>query len=212
MAHPSTTTGTDTARPPSVPSSAGRSKQGDATTTPVGCRSALVVLLLTLAVVAGACGGASAASPSPTSTPSTTRTASEGEAPLVGPKTTPAQDTEYITDVTKADAHLASYAQQQGDVALQAMLTDGAGFCAFLRREGAIDKAILDTALGAKSLESETHLPYSVTTFNTLEAVALLTLCPAEQSLVPSSVRAKIHRLGSALGRPAARGMKPGVP
>ena len=28
--------------------------------------------------------------------------------------TTPAQDTEYITDVTKADSDLATYAQQQG--------------------------------------------------------------------------------------------------
>ena len=71
---------------------------------------------------------------------------------------------------------------------------------------------MLDTVVGAKSLESTTHLPYSVATFNTLEAVALLTLCPAEQSLVPSSVRTKIHRLGSALGRPATRGTRPGVP
>lgn len=161
----------------------------------------LVVLLLTVAGSAAACGGSSGASP--TTTASTTRTNPGGDAPLVGPKTTPAQDTEYITDVTKADVHLATYAQQQGDVALQAMLTDGTGFCAFLRRDGSIDQAILDTAVGAKSLESQTHLPYSVATFNTLEAVALLALCPSEQSLVPASVRAKIHRLGSALGQPA---------
>jgi len=160
----------------------------------------LIVLLLTVAGSAAACGGSSGASPT---TASTTRTTTGVDAPLVGPKTTPAQDTQFITDVTKADSNLATYAQQQGDVALQAMLTDGTGFCAFLRRDGSIDQAILDTAVGAKSLESQTHLPYSVATFNTLEAVALLALCPSEQSLVPASVRAKIHRLGSALGQPA---------
>ena len=164
----------------------------------------LIVVLLAVAGTAAACGGASGASPQPITTSSTTHTATEGDAPLVGPKTTPAQDTEYIADVTKADSHLATYAQQQGNVALKAMLTDGAAFCAFLRRDGSIDRAILDTDTGAKSLESETHLPYSVVTFNTLQAVALLTLCPSEQSLVPASVRAKIHRLGSALGQPPA--------
>jgi hypothetical protein len=164
-----------------------------------------VALLCALAGSAAACGGASGASPTPT-TSSTTRTGASAktDAPLVGPQTSPAQDTEYITDVTKADSTLATYAQQQAEVAVRAMLTDGAGFCAFLRRDGNIDQAILDTDTGAKSLEAQTHLPYSVTTFNTLEAVALIVLCPSEQSVVPASVRARIHRLGSALAEPAA--------
>jgi hypothetical protein len=41
----------------------------------------------------------------------------------------------------------------------------------------------------------------SVTTFNTIESVALLTLCPTEQKLLPSSVRAKIRSLGKSLGK-----------
>jgi hypothetical protein len=43
----------------------------------------------------------------------------------------------------------------------------------------------------------------SVTTFNTIESVALLTLCPSEQTLVPASVRARIRNLGDALANRA---------
>jgi hypothetical protein len=122
-------------------------------------------------------------------------------APLVAPKTTPVEDARYLTDVTKADPDLATYVQQQGDLALKTMLTDGAAFCAFLHRGGGIDAALLNVAAGAKSVESKTHLPASVATFNSIEAVALIDLCPAEQKLVPASVRTKLHRLRSALGK-----------
>jgi hypothetical protein len=40
-----------------------------------------------------------------------------------------------------------------------------------------------------------------VTTFNTIEGVALLTLCPSEQKLLPASVRTRIHKLGRSLGK-----------
>jgi hypothetical protein len=102
--------------------------------------------------------------------------------------------------VAKADPDLATYVQQQGNVALKAMLTDGTAFCAFLHRGGGIDNALLAVAIGAKSVEPQTDLPANVTTFNTMESVALLDLCPAEQSLVPTAVRTKIHKLVAALG------------
>ena len=95
------------------------------------------------------------------------------------------QDAGYLTDVAKADSDLATYVQQDGNVALRAMLTDGAAFCAFLRRGGGIDNALVDVAVGAQSVESQTHLPANVHTFNTLESVALIDLCPGEQRLVP---------------------------
>jgi hypothetical protein len=119
--------------------------------------------------------------------------------PLTGPKTTAAKDSQYLLDVAKADPALSSYVQQHANVALRALLTDGAAFCAFLRRGGGIDAALTSVAIGARSVESQTHLPLKVVTFNTMEAVALLTLCPSEQQLVPAADRRKIRKLGRTL-------------
>jgi hypothetical protein len=119
--------------------------------------------------------------------------------PLRGPKTTAVKDSEYLLDVAKADSALGTYVQQRGNVALRALLTDGAAFCAFLGRGGGIDQALTSVALGARSVESQTHLPMKVATFNAMEAVALLTLCPSEQKLLPASDVAKIRKLGVAL-------------
>jgi len=124
---------------------------------------------------------------------------SSKDAPLVAPKTSPAQDARYLTDVAKADSGLATYVQHKGNVALKAMLTDGTAFCAFLHRGGGIDSALLNVAAGAKSVESQTHLPSGVATFNAIEAVALIDLCPAQQREVPASVRTKLRRLRAAL-------------
>jgi hypothetical protein len=121
--------------------------------------------------------------------------------PLVGPKTTSTEDTSYLADVAKADQDLATYIQKQGNVALRALLTDGSAFCAFLHRGGGIDNAILSVAVGAKSVESKTHLPSNIATYNTMEAVALLTLCPSEQKVVPSTVRARLRALGRELAK-----------
>lgn len=118
---------------------------------------------------------------------------------LKAPKTSYAQDTKFFTSVGEADQALASYEQKQKNVALRALLTDGSAFCALLTRREGIDQALVDEATGARSTEAQTHLPLSVTTFNTIETVALLTLCPSEQKLVPSSVRNKIRNLGKAL-------------
>jgi hypothetical protein len=119
--------------------------------------------------------------------------------PLRAPKTTPVQDAAYLTNVAQADSDLATYTQQDGNVALRAMLTDGSAFCAFLLRDQGIDAALVDLADGARSVESQTHLPASVRTFNTLESVAMIDLCPNEQGLIPAALRSKLHQLAKSL-------------
>jgi hypothetical protein len=79
------------------------------------------------------------------------------------------------------------------------MLTDGSAFCAFLLRDQGIDAALVDLADGARSVESQTHLPASVRTFNTLESVAMIDLCPNEQGLIPAALRSKLHQLAKSL-------------
>ena len=133
--------------------------------------------------------------------PTPPTTASLPSAPLQAPKTSTVQDTKYFTEVAQADSTLASYEQKQENVALRALLTDGSAFCALLMRAGGLDEALLAEAEGARGTESQTHLPLSVTTFNTIESVALLTLCPSEQKLVPASVRSKIRNLGKHLSK-----------
>jgi hypothetical protein len=159
------------------------------------------VLVVLAVVVTGALAvlhpvgsvGSAAAANAPTS--------STASAPLRAPRTTDAQDTRFFTDVAEADGALASYQQKRGNVALRALLTDGTAFCALLTRAGGLDAALVEEATGARSTESQTHLPLSVTTFNTIESVALLALCPSEQKLVPASVRSKIRSLGKTLGK-----------
>jgi hypothetical protein len=124
---------------------------------------------------------------------------------LSAPKVSPAEEALYLTDVTEADPSLATYEQQQGNVALRALLTDGSAFCGFLAQGGGIDTALVDLAIGARSVESQTHLPTTVTTFNAIEAVALLTLCPSEQKLLPATDESKIHDLGAALAKGSAK-------
>jgi hypothetical protein len=158
-----------------------------------------VALLAALAIGTAACDGSGSAL-SAVTIAAANRPATNPTAPLSAPKTSPTQDARYLADVAKADDDLVTYVQAEGNVALQAMLTDGTAFCAFLHRGGGLDNALVSVAIGAKSVESQTHLPVSVKTFNTMDAVALLTLCPSEQRLVPPSVRSKIRKLGSALG------------
>lgn len=161
----------------------------------------VVVVLFALACTVGAEPGLAA---TPTTTTTLRDHASTANAkPLTAPKTTFAQDTRYFTDVTEADPALVAYEQKHRNVALQALLTDGSAFCALLKRGGGIDQALVAEAEGARRTESHTSLPLSVTTFNTIESVALLTLCPSEQKLVPTSVRAKIRNLGDALAHGA---------
>ena len=164
-------------------------------------RTAALLPVLLAVVVGGSFGligptGSAAASVSPQ-----TSTSAPPSAPLRAPRTSAAQDTKFFTDVAEADPKLAAYEQKQENVALRALLTDGSAFCALLKRGGGLDAALVEEATGARGTETQTHLPLSVTTFNTIESVALLALCPSEQKLLPASVRAKIRNLGKSLGK-----------
>jgi hypothetical protein len=154
-------------------------------------------------LVSGALGGAACGSIEHSGSAATT-TISTASKPLSPPQVTPADDGQFLTDVTDVDPALSTYVQSYGNVAVRALLTDGSAFCAFLQRGGGINNAMVSVAIGARSVESQTHLPSTVTTFNTLEAVALLTLCPEEQKLAPASVRAKISDLGKTLAQPSS--------
>jgi hypothetical protein len=159
--------------------------------------------LIGLAALVGPDVSAGASSSPQMSTPSTPSTISpKSSSPLRAPKTSNAQDTAYFTDVAEADPALASYEQKQGSVALRALLTDGSAFCALLQRARNLNDALVQEASGARSTEAQTHLPLSVTTFNTIESVSLLTLCPSEQKLLPASVRTKIRALKKAFVKP----------
>ena len=147
----------------------------------------VLVMLVVGCVAGGATAGASARA--------TTNTAG----PLGAPKTSTAQDARYLTDVAEADSDLVTYVNRNGNVALRAMLADGLAFCGFLRRGGGIDNALVDVVVGARTDEKTTHLPLTVHTFNTLEALALIDLCPREQRLVPASVRTELRQLQSGL-------------
>lgn len=130
----------------------------------------------------------------PSSAATTTSTSSRSQ-PLKAPKTSVQQDSKFFSEVTEADPSLESYEQKRGNVALEALLTDGSAFCALLKHGGGIDEALVAEAEGVRSTETQTSLPLSVTTFNAIESTALLALCPSEQRLVPASVRSKLHRL-----------------
>lgn len=124
-----------------------------------------------------------------------------GTKALSPPKTSAVKDSQYLLDVTNVDPALGSYVQQRGNTALRALLTDGSAFCAFLSRGGGVDAALTSVAIGAKSVEARTHLPMKIVTFNTMEAVALLTLCPSDQKLLPAADRSRIRALQRALNK-----------
>ena len=164
-------------------------------TVPVRVRRTAASIVVTVAfVVTGApLLGLLGPAPSPAAAAGNSTTTTS---PLRAPKTTSAQDTKFFTEVAEADPALASYEEKQQSVALRALLTDGAAFCALLTRKGGLDTALVEEATGARSSETQTHLPLSVTTFNTVESVALLRLCPSEQKLLPAATRTKIRSLG----------------
>lgn len=161
---------------------------------------ALAVLAVTAALSMGiaACAGTSKSAPSTTGAPQPSTTVSPS-APLVAPRTSTSQDAQFFSEVTQADPALVTYEQQHGTTALKALLTDGSAFCGFLGRGGGIDTALVDVAIGARSTEAQTQLPLTVRTFNAIESVSLLTLCPGELTKLPSADQAKIIELGQAL-------------
>src|SRR5579863_9412608 len=119
--------------------------------------------------------------------------------PLNTPTSTVADDALFLSEVTEVDPALTVYEKKSGNVALQSLLTDGSAFCAFLRRDRDIDTAMVSVVIGARHVESQTNLPLSVTTFNAVDTVALLTLCPSLESVVPTKDLAKIRALGAEL-------------
>ena len=68
-------------------------------------------------------------------------------------------------------------------------------------RGGGIDNAMESVVIGANSVEPQTHLPRSITTFNAIDAAALIALCPGEQRLIPKTALQHIQALQSALGK-----------
>jgi hypothetical protein len=71
-----------------------------------------------------------------------------------------------------------------------------------------LDAALVDLADGARSVESQTHLHTSVRTFNTLESVAMIDLCPSEQRMIPAAVRSRLHQLAKSPTRQLAKSLK----
>jgi hypothetical protein len=158
---------------------------------------------VSLLLVAGAVGGGWASrstqgAATPTSLPTTTSISSATTVPSDATSSVIA-DGKFLAEVTEADPSLATYEKKSGNVALRALLTDGTAFCSFLRSDGDIDDAMVSVVTGAQQVEATTKLPMSVTTFNAVDAVALLTLCPSLESSVPTSDLAKIRKLGASL-------------
>jgi hypothetical protein len=120
---------------------------------------------------------------------------------LAAPKSTPTQDDSYFRDLAIVDQSLTTYVNSQQAVALRALLTDGAAFCAFLNRGGGIDSAMESVVIGANSVEAQTHLPRSVATFNAIDSAALIALCPGEQRLLPKTAREHIEQLEQILAK-----------
>src|SRR5580658_10160752 len=157
---------------------------------------ALVVVAVTVSTVAISTKGG-------TTTLATATTAPPGQSAkpptTVTPAASVASDARFLSDVTQVDPALTTYEKTSGNVALRSLLTDGSAFCAFLSRDRDIDTAMVSVAVGARHVESQTRLPLSVTTFNAVDSVALLSLCPSLQPLVPSSDLVRIRKLGAAL-------------
>jgi hypothetical protein len=122
---------------------------------------------------------------------------------LTAPRSSVASDAQFLSDVTEVDPALGTYEKKSGNVALRSLLTDGSAFCAFLNRDDDLDTAMVSVVLGARHVEAQTHLPISVTTFNSVDSVALLTLCPSLQSTVPTRELVKIRKLGAELAVPS---------
>ena len=171
----------------------------------------LAIVALAAMAATGACNDpphaatkASTAAVRPTSAEGLPRpNEAPAEGPLEAPKTSSLEDVNYFNDLAKVDPGLATYVNTWSDVALRALITDGSAFCAFLDRDKSVDDAMTSLVMGARSIESQSHLPMSVKTFNAVDAVALVALCPGEVKLLPPEDRAKVRHLGVVLGKGA---------
>ncbi len=150
-----------------------------------------------------AAAGCSSGSPPAASRPAAPAPATTVAGRLQAPKTTPTEDAAYFRDLATVDQSLSKYVGSEQGVALQALLTDGAAFCAFsLNQGGGIDNAMESVVIGANSVEPKTHLPRSITTFNAIDAAALIALCPGEQGLIPKT---SLEHIQALLSRPSPR-------
>jgi hypothetical protein len=159
------------------------------------------LLCLTVAAVGLIVGGCSSSKPTAASMPATSAPPATVDGRLRAPKTTPTQDDAYFRDLATVDQSLSTYVGSEQGVALQALLTDGAALCAFLSRGGGLDDAMESVVIGANSVEGQTHLPRSITTFNAIDAAALIALCPGEQRLVPKTALQHIQALEKVLAK-----------
>jgi hypothetical protein len=156
-----------------------------------------VVTVIVFAVTLGFKGHTTTLVTTTTAPPLESRTAPS----LVGSslKSSVASDALFLSEVTEVDPALVQYEKKSGNVALRSLLTNGSAFCAFLRRSRDIDTAMVSVVVGARHVEGRTHLPMTVTTFNAVDSVALLTLCPSLVTTVPASDRVRIRALGATL-------------
>ena len=155
------------------------------------------LLLLVIGAVVG--GWAIHSSRSAASSAPTTTDVSTVSSTLPGSTASVIADGKFLAEVAEVDPSLATYEKKSENVALRSLLTDGAAFCSFLKSDGDIDDAMVSVVTGAQQVEATTKLPMSVTTFNAVDAVALLTLCPSLEASVPTSDLAKIRKLGASL-------------
>jgi hypothetical protein len=172
-------------------------------------RLAQMVAVVATCALLGACGSAAATSSSPSagSAPSAGTTPSASSAATAGSSSggdssvdnSTSADTKYYVDLDTADPALSTYVNQQSQVALRALLADGIDFCDVLYQGGGIDNAMTSVAAGADRVESTTHLPRSVTTFNAIDSAALLALCPSAQHLLPASDQKSLKQLAKAV-------------
>jgi hypothetical protein len=148
--------------------------------------SAALLLAVGLSVIS--CGSSKPVGSSATTTPQSALKASS------------AQQNQYFQDVSRTVPALSSYVQQQGKVALDAILTYGSGFCVFLQDGDTPAEALVAVAAGAQKIESSTHFPASTTTFESIASAALLTLCPSEQTSLSAAEQTQLRQISKELG------------
>jgi hypothetical protein len=168
----------------------------------VGTGAIALVAVLVLALTWSVTGNST--TPTSTTEAPPLHTTTSTSISLTAPTTSATSDAMFFSDVTEVDPSLVAYEKRSGNVALRSLLTDGSAFCAFLQRDRDIDTAMVSVVVGAREVEAHSHLPMTVTTFNAVDSVALLTLCPSLESFVPASDLAKIRELGAALAVPAS--------
>jgi len=67
-------------------------------------------------------------------------------------------------------------------------------------------KSVVSKSTGLSNyVESQTHLPRGISTFNAIDATALIALCPSEQRLIPMTAYQHIQELEQVLAKSPPR-------